>query len=69
MVLNTETGHVSPQFHVVFYDDFSKVSFMREVTITPNCTDLVQRRSQSGTPENIDIKDDWFNLYIEEDPR
>ena len=36
LVLNPATGHVSPQFHVVFDDEFSTVPFMREVTIPPN---------------------------------
>ena len=29
LVLNPETGHVSPQFNVVFYDEFSTLFFMR----------------------------------------
>ena len=29
LVLNPETGHVSPQFHVVFDDEFSTVPFIR----------------------------------------
>ena len=29
LVLNPETGHVSPQFHVVFDDELSTVPFMR----------------------------------------
>ena len=35
MVRNPTTGHVSPQFNVVFDDDFSTVPLTREVTITP----------------------------------
>ena len=42
---------------------------MREDTIPPNCTDLVQRSSQSGKPEIIDLKDTWFTPDIEEHPR
>ena len=38
---------------------------MREDTIPPDWTDLVQHSSQSGTPENIDIKDTWFTTDIE----
>ena len=57
MVLNPATGHVSSQYHVVFDDEFYKVPFMREGTIPPNWTDIVQRRSQSGAPDNIDFKD------------
>ena len=57
MVLNSATGYVSPQFLVVFDDEFSTVSCMREGIITPSWTDLVQRISKSGAPDNIDIKD------------
>ena len=28
LVLNLKTGHVSPQYHVVFDDDFSTVSYL-----------------------------------------
>ena len=40
---------------------------MREGTIPPNWTDLVQRSSQSGTTENIELKNTWFTTYHEED--
>ena len=33
---------------------------MTEGTIHPNWTDLLQRSSESGAPENIDIEDTWF---------
>ena len=69
MVLNPETGHVSPKFHMVFDDEFNTVPFMREGTITLNWTDLVQHSSQSDAPENIDLRDNWFTPDIEEDTR
>ena len=69
MVLNPTTGHVSPQFYVVFYDGFSTVPFMRECTILQNCTYLVQHSAQSSATENIDLKDTWFTPDIEEYPR
>ena len=65
LVLNPENGHVSPQFHVVFDDEFYTVPFMREGTIPPNWTDLVQRSSRSGAPENIDYEYTWFTPDIE----
>ena len=68
LVLNIATGLVSPQIHVVFDDKFSTVPFMREGKMPPNWTDLVQRRSQSGAPENIYLKETWFNPDLEEDP-
>ena len=53
---------------MVFDDEVSTVPFMREGTITPNWAYLVQCRSQSGAPDNIDLKDTWLNTNIEEDP-
>ena len=61
LVLNPATVHVSSQFHVVFYVDFSTVTFIREGKI--------QRISQSGAPDNIYFKDTWFTPDIEEYPR
>ena len=40
---------------------------MREGTIPPNWTDLLQRSSQSGAPENIDLEYTWFTPDLEED--
>ena len=57
LVLNPATGHVSPQFHMVFDDEFSTVPFMGEGTIPPNWKDLVQHSLQRGAPETIYIKD------------
>ena len=68
LVLNLETRHVSPQFHVVIDDEFSPVIFMREGTMPPNWTYIVQRRSQSGALDNIDLGNTWFTPDIEEDP-
>ena len=68
LVLNPATGNFSPQFHVWFDDEFSTVPFVREDTIPPNWTDLVQRRSQSGAQDNIDLKDTCFTPDLEEYP-
>ena len=65
LVLNQETGRVLNQFHVVFDDEFSTFPFMREGTIPPNCTYLVQHRSQSNAPENIYLSDTWFTPDLE----
>ena len=69
MVLNPETGHISPQFHVAFDDKISTVSLMREVTIPPNWTDITQHSSLSGAMENIELNYTWFNPDIEKYPR
>ena len=41
---------------------------MREGTIPPNWTDLVQGSSQSGATDNIDLNNTQFTSDIEEDP-
>ena len=68
LVLNPATGNVSPQFHLVFHDKFPTVQFMRDGTIPPHCTHIVQLISQRGSQENIDLKDNCFNPDLEEDP-
>jgi hypothetical protein len=42
LVLNPRTGHVSPQFHVVYDDDFTTVSNLRAATVPPHWAELVQ---------------------------
>ena len=54
---------------MVFDDDFSTVIFMREVTIPPNWTDIGKSSSQRYSQKDIDLKDTWFNTYLEENPR
>ena len=68
LVLNPETSHVLPQFNVVFDDEFSTVPIMMADTIPLNWTDFVKCSSQSGAPDNMDLKDSWFTPDIEEDP-
>jgi hypothetical protein len=41
LILNPRTGHVSPQFHVVFDDDFTMVQYLWTTTVPPYWADLV----------------------------
>ena len=68
MVINPATGHVPPQVHMMFDDEFPTFSFIMEVTIPPNWTDLLQPRSQRGAPDNINFRDTWFTQDLEGDP-
>ena len=44
LILDLQTGHVSPQFHVVFDDDFTLVPTLRDTSIIPsNWFDLYTR--------------------------
>ena len=65
MFLKPETGYVSPQFYVVFDDEFYTVTLIKEGTIPQNWIDLVQHISQSDAPENIDLEDTWFTPDLE----
>ncbi len=40
LVYNPSTGHVSPQYHVVFDDDFTTVPYMEAGAIPPHWSDL-----------------------------
>ena len=47
-------------------DEFSTFTFMGEGAIISKGTYLVQRRSQRGETENIELKDTWSTPDIEE---
>ena len=60
LVLNPKTGHVSPQYHVVFNNNFTTVQHMRDGTLPPSWQDMCQRSSESATNEAFDLVDIWF---------
>ena len=70
LVLNPATGHVSPQFHVVFDDSFSTVESMRNGTVPKNWQDLVSKASECSTPEDFSLAHIWFrqNINNPDDP-
>jgi len=41
LILNPRMGHVSPQFHVVYDDDFTTVSYLRTAAVPPDWAELV----------------------------
>jgi hypothetical protein len=61
LILNPRTGHVSPQFHVVFDDDFTTVPYLRTATIPPFWAELVSASSklQVYTEQQFDT---WQSL-------
>ena len=46
LVLNLETGNVSPQYHLTFDDNFSTVEFLRKRETPPFWEDLVKNQSE-----------------------
>lgn len=60
LVLNPKTGLVSPQYHVVFDDQFTTVPHMRALTVPPNWEKLVRQSRELVTTEQFDLTKTWF---------
>ena len=56
LVLNLSTGHVSPQFHVVFDDDFTLVPAMRSKTVPANYEELFYFETKGRKTFHFKIK-------------
>ena len=52
LVMDLQTGHVTPQFYVTFDDGFTTVPFLDKQDTPPNWTDLFQYHT-----ENYDAKE------------
>ena len=61
LVSNTNTGRLSPQYHVVFGNDFPTVPFMEAGTIPTNWEDIVKCSSESSTTKYVTLADTWLN--------
>jgi len=61
LVFNPSTGHVSPQYHVMFDDDFTTVPFMEKGERPPNWEDLCRRNAESSTDESVDLAQEWLS--------
>jgi len=73
LVLNPRTLHVSPQYHVVFDDDFSTVPYMRKSEMPPNWTELVTSSRERATDEDFELATRWsvdstLNEDVENEP-
>ena len=60
LVFNPTTGRVSPQYHVVFDDDFTTVPYMERGELPPNWADLCQHSYESSTDESVDLALEWL---------
>ena len=60
LILNPKSGLISPQFHVVYDDDFSTVPFLRAGTIPTNWKDLVEHSRESSADGFVDLTKTWF---------
>jgi hypothetical protein len=69
LVYNPSTGHVSPQFHVVFDGDFTTVPYMEAGTISPNWVCkwfLVSMSEKKEASRQEQTNKDWktFILFL-----
>ena len=69
LVLNPKTGLVSPQFHVVFDDNFSTVPHLRAGTVPKNWAQLVESSSQKCVDGFFDVTKTWFEGTSDESAR
>ncbi len=63
---NPRTGHVSPQFHVVFDDHYTTVPFMEKNEVPPHWAELVENSCEKVTEENYELAQTW--LFPDADP-
>ena len=67
LVLNPSSGHVSPQFHVVFDDQFTLISALRSNTVPANWADLVATSTESVSSPDVDSSKLWFKQSYNDD--
>ena len=65
LVLNPKTGLVSPQYHVVFDDDFSTVPNLRAGSMPENWKILVQNSREKSADDFYDVTKTWFEGAID----
>ena len=65
LALNPRTGHVSPQYHVVFDDLFMTVASMKKNEVPPNWTELNEKSSERVTDEDYNLAKTWLFLNVE----
>jgi hypothetical protein len=65
LVLNPFTGHISPQFHVVFDVLFSTVSYMEKSEVPPNWADLIENSGEKVMEEDYNLAKMWMFLEAE----
>ena len=65
LVLNPITLHVSPQYHVIFDDNYSTVPYLRRSEKPPNWTDLCIKSRTIATTEDFDEATKWAKNSID----
>ena len=63
--MNPKTGLVSPQFHLVFDDNFETVPHLRAGTVPENWSDLVTNSREKSTEGFYHITKTWFDGEVD----
>ena len=66
LVLNPRTGHVSPQYHLVFDDDFSTVPFMHSNDVPHHWEVLVKSSTELAMDEDFSLVETWYEQSMNE---
>ncbi len=66
LVLNLTTEHVSPQYRMVFDDDFTIVGNLKLGTVSTNWPDLYENRRELLTDEPFHLVSDWTELALKQ---
>ena len=62
--MNLRTGLVSPQFHVVFDDEFSTVPYLYNEATPPNWGKLVEHCSEHATDTQEKLSKKWLHSHV-----
>jgi len=60
LVFNPKTGLISPQYHVVFDDEFSTVPYMERGEVPPHWPQLCKYSTELSTDEEFSLSMDWL---------
>ena len=61
LVLNLRTGLTSPQYHVVFDEEFTTVPYLTSDTAPPNWPHLVNKSSESVLQQQDNVSQQWLH--------
>ena len=62
LVFNPSTGFVSPQYHLVFDDDYSTLEYVRKEVHPPHWSVLVDKSSHRSTNQTYSVRDKTWEL-------
>ena len=69
LVWNPTTGRVSPQYHVVFDNNFTTMSYIESGTISPKWENIVKHSSEMATTSVVDLAYTWLNVHPKRERR